>query len=159
VAVTDVKELIPKGGWLGTMPRDARQKLISLARREEYPAGAEIAREDEPATRLGVVLTGRLALQLHVPEKGRITVETAEPGDVFGLSAIVPPHRSTMTAVAEGPVEVLVVEADALRAAFAEDCELSASVYYSISRALFKRLAATHDVLLDLFAGPRASPF
>jgi CRP/FNR family cyclic AMP-dependent transcriptional regulator len=159
VAVSDVQEVLPRGGWLGSMPRDARQKLLTLARRETYDSGAEVAREGEPATRLGIVLSGRLALQLYVPERGRVTVETAEPGDVVGLSSIVPPHRSTMTAVAEVPVELLAVDADTLRRAVAEDCELGASIYSAVARALSRRLEATYNMLLDLFAGPQASPF
>jgi len=139
------------------MPRAARQKLLSLATRMSFEAGSDIVREGERADRLGIVLAGRAALQLRAGERGRITVETAEPGDVFGLSAIVPPHRATTSLTAQGTVEALLIEPDVLRAAFADDCELAASVYFAVARALLRRLTATHDALLDVFGAPRST--
>jgi len=152
-----VEALGLEAGWLGMMPRAARQKLLSLATRVSFEAGSDIVREGERADRLGIVLAGRAALQLQAGERGRITVETAEAGDVFGLSAIVPPHRATTSVTAQGPVEALIIDPDVLRAAFAEDCELTASVYFAVARALLRRLTAAHDALLDVFGAPRST--
>lgn len=138
------------GGWLGTMPRAARQSLLRMARRVSYGADLEIVREGDRADEVGIVLSGRVALQLSVPERGRITIQTADPGDVFTLSAILPPHRASMSAVALEPTEALVLGADELRAAFADDCELTAAFYYAVSRELQRRLGAVQETVLDL---------
>jgi CRP-like cAMP-binding protein len=145
---------IVQGGWLGAMPRAARQRVLAMAQPSSRPAGTEIIREGERATRIGIVQRGRAALQLLIPERGRVTVQTAEPGDVFGLSAIVPPHLATMSVMALEDVELLMIDADALRAGFAEDCELSAAVYYAVAREMSRRLTATQEILLDLLASP-----
>src|SRR5437899_9211249 len=42
-----------------------------------------------------------------VPGKGWVTTMTIEPGDIFGWSALVPPHRATATAVVIEPVEAV----------------------------------------------------
>jgi CRP-like cAMP-binding protein len=142
------------GGWLGTMPRAARQSLLRMARKVSYHGGVEIVREGERADEVGIVLSGRVALQLSVPERGRVTVQTADPGDVFTLSAILPPHRASMTAVALEPTDALVLAADDLRAAFADDCELTAAFYYAVSRELQRRLAGVQETVLDLLPPP-----
>jgi len=143
-----------QSGWLGTMPRAARQRVLAMAQPSSRRAGAEIIREGDRATLIGIVQRGRAALQLLIPERGRITIQTAEPGDVFGLSALVPPHLATMSVTALDDVELLMIDADALRAGFAEDCELSAAVYYAVAREMSRRLTATQEILLDLLASP-----
>jgi len=105
------------------------------------------------------VLAGRVAMQLSVPERGRVTVQTAEPGDVFTLSAIVPPHRASMTATTLAETEALIIAADDLRAAFADDCELTAAVYYAVARELQRRLAAVQETVLDLLPPPEPALF
>lgn len=142
-------------GWLAEVPRVARQRILADAHTAAFPAGAHILVEGEPADRLGIVLSGRVALQLHVPGQGAITIETAEVGEVFGLSALVPPNRATATVASVGPVEALLVDAAALRASLEQDCELAAAVYVAVARALLRRLTAAHEMLTDLYTGPQ----
>ncbi|MGZ6255909.1 MAG: cyclic nucleotide-binding domain-containing protein [Candidatus Limnocylindria bacterium] len=118
-----------------------------------FPADTELLREGDPVERLGIVESGRVALRLLVPGEGMVTTETVEVGDVFGLSALVPPHRSTATVTTVGQVDALF-DAATLRSAFDHDCEFAASVYFSVAQSLLGRLDATHETMLDLFAGP-----
>lgn len=155
----DATVAVPPGGWLSTMPRAARKRLLELAHPVAFPAGSDLVREGQRADELGIVLAGRVAMQLTVPERGRITVQTAEPGDVFTLSAIVPPHRASMTATTLEATEALMITADDLRSAFADDCELTAAVYYAVARELQRRLAAVQETVLDLLPPPEPALF
>jgi len=112
-----------------------------------------MVREGQPTTGFGLVLSGRVALRLHVPGRGQVTILTVEPGDIYGWSAIVPPYRSTSTGVAVEPVRALVVDAVALRAALRADDALAASLYPRVLEAVARRLDGTRLQLLDLFAG------
>lgn len=125
-----------------------------LAEHVSFPADTELLHEGDPVERLGIVESGRVALRLLVPGEGMVTTETVEVGDVFGLSALVPPHRSTATVTTVGQVDALFVDAATLRSAFDHDCEFAASVYFSVAQALLRRLDATQETMLDLFAGP-----
>ncbi|MGD0410033.1 MAG: cyclic nucleotide-binding domain-containing protein [Candidatus Limnocylindrales bacterium] len=140
-------------GWLATMPRDARSKILAMATRASFPGGTEIMREGVHVGWFGIVASGRIALQLAVSGRGQVTLETVEVGEVFGLSALVPPHRATTTATAVGDVDALVVDASALRSLFEQDCEFAASVYFAVARALLGRLGAAHEALIDLSGG------
>ena len=79
-------------------------RLAALARPYEAQPGTELFREGDPSDRLGVVVSGRVALRTLVPERGDVTILTVEPGDIYGWSAIVPPYRATSTAIAIEPV-------------------------------------------------------
>jgi len=140
-------------GWLATMPREARSRILSMATPAAFPAGSEIMREGDHVGWFGIVASGRIALQLAVSGRGQVTLETVEVGEVFGLSALVPPHQATTTAAAVVDVDALVVDASAIRALFEQDCEFAASVYFAVARALLGRLNAAHEALIDLSGG------
>lgn len=141
------------GTWFGAgLSPETQARLASLARLEHVPAGTEILHEGELTDDFGIVLSGRVALRMLVPERGMVTILTVEPGDIVGWSAIVPPHRATSAAIAIEPVELLMFDGERLRAALRSDHALAASVYPRVLQAVSRRLAATRLQLLDLFA-------
>lgn len=139
--------------WFGSrIPSAARARLAPFLHLAAYPAGSELQVEGEPMRHLGIVLEGRVALRLRVPERGMATILTVEPGDLVGWSAIVPPHRATDTIVAIGDTQLLLIEAEPFRRELAADATLAAPVYLSLLEAMERRLTGTRLQLLDLFA-------
>ena len=134
------------------IPRSQRSRLAGIAHIRAAEPGTVLLREGDPTAELGVVLEGRVALRVHVPGRGPVTILTVEGGDIFGWSAVVPPYRSTSTAVAVERTEVIVFEAEALRQLLLEDEDVAAAVYPRILRSVARRLEATRTQLLDLFA-------
>jgi CRP-like cAMP-binding protein len=146
--------------WFGaTLPPGVRERLALLGRRERYEPGDVLLREGEPADNLGIVMAGRIALRLRIPERGSVTILTVEPGDLVGWSAIVPPHRSTSSAIALVPSDVLTFAGEPLRAALETDPVLAASFYPRVLRAVARRLDGTRLQLLDLFTAPGVEPW
>lgn len=141
------------GTWFGEgLPPETQQRLAGIGRFKLVPSGTEILREGEIAETLGVLLRGRVALRMLVPERGMVTILTVEPGDVIGWSAIVPPHRSTSTVVAIEDAEILELSGDRLRGALRADPLLAATLYPRVLQAVSRRLNETRLQLLDLFA-------
>ena len=151
--------MIPASWFTAGLSQDVGDRLAALAHRELYAAGDVLLREGEPADELGIVLTGRVALRVRVPERGSVTVLTVEPGDIIGWSAVVPPHRSTSTAIAVVPTEVLAFAGEPLRQALEADAALSAAFYPRVLRAVARRLRGTRLQLLDLFTAPGVEPW
>ncbi len=146
--------------WFGPdLPEAQRTRLTGLAREVEFPAGTVISREGDPVADLGVVRRGRVALRLHVPGKGLLTVLTVEPGDIFNWSGMVAPYRSTSTLVAVEAVAAVLFDAEALRVAVADDPVLASVVYPRLLRAVARRLGATRLQLLDVFARQGGEPW
>lgn len=139
--------------WFGTdTPAAVRATLAGLASIRRFERGDVLFHEGEEAVTFGIVRTGRVALRVLVPERGDTTILTVEPGDVIGWSAISWPFRSTSTAVALEPAEVLEFEGAAMRGVLRADCMLGSVVYPRLLEAVARRLMATREQLLDIFA-------
>ena len=127
-------------------------RLAELSRAFSAEPGQELFREGDESKVLGVVIKGRVALRTLLPARGAVTILTVEPGDIYGWSAVVPPHRATSTAVAIEVLEAITFEGPALRAALREDAALAQALYPRILIAVERRLNATRFQVLDLFA-------
>ncbi len=139
--------------WFGAgLSPETVARLAGIAELKDVDPGAELTREGQVTEAFAIVLSGRVALRMLIPERGMVTILTVEPGDVLGWSAVVPPHRGTATAVAIEPVRLLDFEGERLRALLRSDHALAASVYPRILVAVSRRLSATRLQLLDLFA-------
>ena len=139
--------------WFGAgLPPETQARLAAMGHIRSIPVGAELLREGDIAQEFGVLLSGRIALRMLVPERGMVTILTVEPGDVIGWSAIVPPNRATLTVVAIEPIEALMFDGNELRAALRADHALAATIYPRVLQVVSRRLTATRLQLLDLFA-------
>ena len=83
--------------WFGSDLRDAcLQRLGSMAREYESPARTRLLREGDETKELSILEDGRIALTEHIAGRGSVTLMSAEPGDVFGWTAIIPPPPSRL---------------------------------------------------------------
>ncbi len=139
--------------WFGAgLSLHARAELALCGRIVTSAAGTVLLSEGEDTGIFAILSRGRVALRMRVPERGLVTILTVEPGDVVGWSALVPPHRSTSTAVVVEASTLLVFEARALRSVLERDLALAATLYPRLLEALGRRLSATRQQLLDLYA-------
>jgi CRP-like cAMP-binding protein len=153
----------PVSGWAGTdlepLGERERDRLAPIATPVDYEPGALILHEGRPTPFLGVLTAGRIALRLQVPARGPYVVVTLEPGDVFGWSALVPPHRATSDAVALTPVQALAFDAERLRDLLRDDHELAAQLLPIVLRCVSERLTTSWHQLLDLFGMRGVGPW
>lgn len=69
-------------------------KLLSeCAANEHFAAGVNLFREGDAADQFYLIRHGSVALQVFIPGRGRITIETIEAGNVLGWSWLFPPYR------------------------------------------------------------------
>ncbi len=145
--------------WFGaTLAPGAQAQLAEVARISRLSRGETVFAEGDVCRTFGIVLTGRVALRLLVPERGNVTILTVEAGDVIGWSALVPPYRATSTAVAVEPGALLAFDGASLRERLRGDHALAASLYPRVLQAVSRRLGATRVQLLDLFAREAPQP-
>lgn len=153
-----IDDTLRTSSFTAGLGRSEHRRLAALATRRTFAPGEVVLREGDETPFLGIVASGRLGLRLLVPDRGPITILTVEPGDVFGWSAVVPPYRSSSTAVAVEPTEAICFEAAVLRDALERDDDLAAAIHPRLLKLVARRLDATRLQLLDLFgsAGERA---
>jgi len=140
------------GSFLARFSPRVQEKLLSAAETFQFKAGQDIFHEGDSSLYLYIVKTGRVAVELHVPSKGRRTIFTAAPGDVFDWSAVVEPRLATASARAVEDTEALALKGGALMDFCIEDAELGFELYRAVTEVIAARLTATRLQLLDVFS-------
>jgi CRP-like cAMP-binding protein len=147
-------------GWLtAALTTEARAALVDLGRTATLPAGYALTREGDATLECAIVLEGRVALRMRVPERGMVTILTVEPGDIVGWSAVVPPYRATSTAITLVPTTLALFDGPRLRDELARNTQLAAGFYPLVLAAVGRRLEGTRLQLLDLFGQRWVEPW
>ena len=143
--------------WFQELPPEHFEKLISISCLSDYEAGEELFREGDQEDCLYIVLEGRVAIEMFVPNRGRVRIYTAEPMDIVGWSSITPVVRQrTAGATAVLPSRLVCLNAQKLYAVCEADHDLGYVVYRRLANVVATRLLTTRLQLLDMFAHPSA---
>jgi CRP/FNR family transcriptional regulator, cyclic AMP receptor protein len=129
--------------------------VASTARQVGIDSGLAIFEEEQPAVGCWLIHTGRVELSTHVPGRGSIVVQTLGPGDLLGLSWLVPPYRWHFTARAVEPTTATKLDTDRLRRLAADDPSLGYPLVLALFEELLSRLQSTRARLLQLYRSPR----
>ncbi len=148
---TSITELVANHPLLAGLPGDAVAQVAGCARNVVFAPGSLLLAEGDPADTLYLVRKGRVAIEIHAPERGPIVVETVGPGGTVGWSWLVPPYRWQFDARADGQVRTVAVDAACLRAKADADDALGHQLVTRVAGILLERLQATRLRLLDLY--------
>ncbi|HZD75182.1 MAG TPA: cyclic nucleotide-binding domain-containing protein [Actinomycetota bacterium] len=122
-----------------------------------FPAGAYLFREGETADRLLLMRSGRVALELLVPGRGPLIIDTIRDGQALGLSWIGPPRRWQFDARALEPVEAVAFDGAALLAACERDPRLGYQLTLRLAEVMLRRMQSARLRLIDLYGHADAS--
>ena len=129
------------------------EQLAGCSQTVGFEAGETLFREGEPADVFYVLRRGRVALELYVPGRGPLTIETIEAGSVVGWSWLFPPHVWHFDARAVAPVRAVAVDGACIRGKCDDDPALGYELMQRFSAVLLERLNATRLRLADLYGG------
>lgn len=125
--------------------------IVGCARNVRFDVDEAIFREGEPADQFYLIREGRVAVQVNVPGRGAITLQTVDAGDVLGWSWLFPPYRWRFSARALQPTRALAFDAQCLRAKCERDHDLGYELVKRFARVVTERLEAARLQLLDLY--------
>jgi CRP/FNR family transcriptional regulator, cyclic AMP receptor protein len=135
---------------------DQIERLAELAVATELPAGQRLFDEDGHAASLWLIRTGLIALDLRIPGRDRLIVETLGPGDELGLSWLMPEAHWQFGAVAQATAHLFEISSVALLALCESDHELGYQLTQRLLTTAITRLQAARIRILDLYATPLA---
>jgi CRP-like cAMP-binding protein len=127
------------------------QVLAGCATNGRFPAGTLLCREGMAANQFYLLRHGKVALQISVPERGAVTIETMEAGEVCGWSWLLPPYRWHFDVQALELTRALVFDGQCLRAKCEADHDLGYALMPRFAQVIVQRLQATRLQLLDLY--------
>jgi CRP-like cAMP-binding protein len=148
-----IAELISSSPVFAGLPDEHLELVAGCARNAGFEEGQLLFREGDEADTFYVVRRGRVALELHTPERGGIVIETADPGDVVGWSWLFPPYRWHFDARASEEVRAIAFDGACLRGKCAEDTALGYELMQRFAQVMIGRLQHTSFRLLDVYGG------
>ena len=116
-----------------------------------FRAGEYLMREGDSADAFYVVRSGAVALQTSVPQRGALTIETLQQGDLIGWSWLFPPYTTAFDARALEATHTLVFDGACLRAKFDADPALGYALLRLFARVVVQRLQNARFQLLDVY--------
>ena len=122
-----------------------------------FAAGAELFHEGAQADRFFLIREGSVALELEAPGRGRLVIETLQPGEVVGWSWLFEPYRWQFDARAREPTRVVAFDGACLRGKCEADHELGYQMMRRFAASVTERLQATRLQLLDVYGHARVA--
>jgi CRP/FNR family transcriptional regulator, cyclic AMP receptor protein len=150
-------ELIAESPALSGLSPAQAELIAGCARNVHFAPGATIAREGDAADQFFLLRHGAVALELTVPGRSPLTIETVGSGEIVGWSWLFEPHRWQFDVVALEDVSAIVFDGACLRGKCDADHELGYELMRRFAGLLLTRLQHTRLQLLDVYGRPVAS--
>jgi CRP/FNR family transcriptional regulator, cyclic AMP receptor protein len=149
--VQTIEQLLAEAPAFNGMSDEHLALIAGCAQNKVFEDGEYLMREGNPANTFFVIRHGRVAMEIFVPERGGVTIETIDDGDLLGWSWLVPPFREYLDARALGPVHVVAFDAACLRGKADEDRVLGYELMRRFIPVIVERLQATRVRMLDVY--------
>lgn len=125
--------------------------VCGCAKNARFEASQYLFHEGDPANEFYLLRHGRVALELHAPERGPVTFQTLGEGEVVGVSWLIPPYRWSYDARALTLVRAIAINAACLRQKCEADHDLGYEMMKRFMPVLIRRLQATRLQILDVY--------
>ena len=146
-----IERLLREHPFLQNLSDEQLRFLTSCSANRRYAANEYLLREGESAAAFFLLRSGRVALEVHLPGKGPVQVESLGDGDVLGWSWLFPPYRWQLDARVVAPVVALVFAGDCLRAKMEADHDLGYALSKLMMAQLYHRLERVRLQRLDVY--------
>ena len=115
-------ELLRRFPFFGFLDATQLKAVAMLSEEMEFDTDSIVFETDQAAVALYVMVEGSIDLNYKVVDRDdpkivkEFFISELNPGNIFGLSALLEPYRHTMTAKVLAPSKVIRIEAAGLRA-------------------------------------------
>jgi CRP-like cAMP-binding protein len=158
-------ELIRRYPFFAGLSIEHINHLAQCGDEESVDTGFYFFHEDEETKKFYLNLEGAVAIVFELPEKDvehkiseqftrdfktkDVVVSTVSPGDVFGWTGLVPPHKATAGAKAVTPCRVIVFDCEKLLQIFKDDCPFGYAMTVKAAQVMRERL---RDIRIESLA-------
>jgi CRP-like cAMP-binding protein len=149
--VQTIEQLLAEAKDFNGMSEEHLALIAGCAQNKVFEDGQYLMREGNPANTFFVIRHGRVAMEIFVPQRGGVTIETIDDGDLLGWSWLVPPFRCHLDARALGNVHTVAFDAVCLRGKADEDPVLGYELMRRFIPVIVERLQATRVRMLDVY--------
>jgi hydrogenase maturation protease len=149
-------ELLRRYPFFAGLSYDHIVALANAAEEMAVDSGHYFFREGDELTRFYLTIEGAIGILNELPDQAvdhklaeqltgqvrtrEVVVSTAGPGDVFGWSGLLAPHRAASSAKALAPARVIAFDCPRLLSQFEEDCRFGYLMMQKIAQVIRERL-------------------
>jgi CRP-like cAMP-binding protein len=148
-------DLLAVHPFLDGLKRPQLERLAHWGHRSLFQAGARVFSEGGKAERFWLIREGSVALDMYIPGRGDVVIETLGPGTLLGWSWLFPPYRWHLGATAVAQTLTIEFDGTEVRRLCSEDTQLGYELYRRFIHVVVSRLQATRLRLLDLYGDAR----
>jgi CRP-like cAMP-binding protein len=127
------------------------QLVTGCASNVRFDQDSFIFREGAEANQFYLLRQGRVALQVFAPDRGPITVETLEEGDILGWSWLIPPYNWHFDARALELTHAIALDGQCLRRKCEQDHNLGYELLKRFAHIMEQRLSSTRLQIVDMY--------
>lgn len=137
--------------FLADLSRLHLERLAACASSTYLSEGDQIFREGDYADGFYLIREGEVSLELRLPNRGPVVVQTLHQGDILGWSWLFPPYRWHFDARSLTPVLAIGFDAACIRRACDDDHELGYFLMKRFAQVMIERLQRSRLQMLDLY--------
>jgi CRP/FNR family cyclic AMP-dependent transcriptional regulator len=152
--VEGIEQLLARHPFFSDMSEKARGLIAGCTVNRVFHDGEYIQREGDPSDHFYLVRHGSVALEINLPTRKPLVIETLQDGEVLGWSWLVPPYRVRFDSRAVGLVRTFCIDGSCLRGKCEQDCQLGYEFYKHFLPVVVDRLTAARLQMIDIYGHP-----
>lgn len=147
----NLEKILSAHPFFKDMEGDYLNLIVGCASNVRFKQDEVIFRAGQEANMFYVIREGSVALDLHDPGSGKITIDTLVDGEILGWSWLVPPYYWRFDARAIMQTRAIALDGKCLRNKCEKDHDLGYELLKRFSLIIDQRLQATRLQLLDVY--------
>jgi CRP/FNR family transcriptional regulator, cyclic AMP receptor protein len=151
-----IEELLEEAPAMQSLAPQHRAVIAGCGRNSVFEPGEYLMREGDPADIFYVIREGSAALETFVPQRGAVTIQTLDDGELVGWSWLVPPYRVAFDVRALTRIHAIAFDGACLRGKSEQDPALGYDLLKMFAAVIVARLQRTRVQLLDVY-GPASA--
>lgn len=144
-------EILKEHSFFKDLSQEHLELLAGCCKNQVFEPGEMIGEEGGPADHFYIIRKGKVAIQIHTPHQGGMTVQTVGPDDIIGWSWLFPPYTWSFDIKAVEKTLTIALDGRCLREKCESDHELGYTLMRRFSKIMVRRLQATRMQLLDIY--------
>jgi CRP-like cAMP-binding protein len=142
-------ELLRRFPFFGALDPEQLKKIAMIADEINIPTGSHLFDECQPADTFYMLIDGSIDLsfkseeEFHPKTKKVFPVGEINPGEVFGVSALLEPYEYNATALVSKDSQLIKMDAGNLRGLLKDEPALGYIFMLQVAKAVMERLSYT----------------
>lgn len=151
-------ELLRRFRFFGGLTEAQLREIAMIGEEIVVPAGTQLFDEQQQADGFYLLLEGGIELtykseETYHPKTRKVfPVGEISPGEIFGISALIEPHKYSAAASASSDCRILKIDGPGLRSLVASDPKLGCELTHQVAKVALERLAYTRIQLAAAWA-------